>query len=254
MNYYRRYPGDYARDTRHLTLAEHGAYTLLLDYLYGTQRVLPGLALGLYRICGAHSEEEKKAVDSVVDQFFEKTAEGYVNNRVTSDITKAESRIKAAIENGKKGGRRHQEETQKEPSGLAERQADLNPGKSYPSSIHQPPIEETHKEAVCVSPLGSDEFKIFFADYPIQTGRTDALHVWVKRRLDFCALDVMAALEKWKECERWQNPQYIPYAAKWLSDQWRSEPVKGVSKNEQKRQGTKQAIERVRAGLVRETN
>ncbi len=30
MNYYERHLGDYAKDTAHLTMIEHGAYTLLL--------------------------------------------------------------------------------------------------------------------------------------------------------------------------------------------------------------------------------
>lgn len=109
------------------------------------------------------------------------------------------------------------------------------------------PEEETHTERV--TPLGSPQFKDFFEQYPIQTGRKAALAEWCKQMLDDSFHKVMASLGIWKACERWQNPQYIPYPAKWLSDQWRSEPVKGVSKNEQKRAGTKQAIERVRAGL-----
>lgn len=106
------------------------------------------------------------------------------------------------------------------------------------------------KTHIACAPLGSAEFKTFFEAYPVQTGRKAALHEWCKQRLDSLAGEVMLSLSRWKSCERWQDPQYIPYPAKWLSDQWRSEPVKGVSKDEQKRQRTKQAIERVRARLV----
>lgn len=105
---------------------------------------------------------------------------------------------------------------------------------------------EVEQTPVRVTPLGSPEFKTFFAEYPIQTGRKEALVEWVKQRLDSRSADVMLALEKWKACERWQNPQFIPYAGKWLNDQWKSAPVKGVTKNEQGRQRTKAAIERIR--------
>ncbi len=98
-----------------------------------------------------------------------------------------------------------------------------------------------------VSLLGSPEFKTFFEAYPIKTKRSAALHEWVKQRLDSIAGEVMLSLGRWKAGERWKDEQYIPYAANWLADQWKSEPVKG--KNEQKRERTKQAIERVRAGV-----
>ena len=107
--------------------------------------------------------------------------------------------------------------------------------------------EEKNTPIVSVQPLGSPEFKTFFEAYPIQTGRKAALHEWCKQRLDSLAGEVMFSLGRWKSGERWKDEQYIPYAAKWLADQWKSVPVKG--KNEQKRERTKQAIERVRAEL-----
>jgi len=111
-------------------------------------------------------------------------------------------------------------------------------------------VEGEVKHIKSVSPLGSEEFKAFLAAYPIQTGRKAALHEWCKQRLDSLAGEVMLSLSSWKACDRWADPQFIPYPAKWLSDQWKTQPVKGVSKHEQKRQGTKQAIERVRSELV----
>ena len=41
VNYYERHLGDYARDTAHLTMVEHGAYTLLLDRYYATESPIP---------------------------------------------------------------------------------------------------------------------------------------------------------------------------------------------------------------------
>lgn len=41
MNYYRRYSGDYLRDTSKLSVLEHGAYSLLLDYYYSEETPLP---------------------------------------------------------------------------------------------------------------------------------------------------------------------------------------------------------------------
>lgn len=68
MNYYERHLGDYARDTGHLTMAEHGAYSLLLDRYYATEKPIPEVLA--YRIARAHSPEDMAAVDAVLAEFF----------------------------------------------------------------------------------------------------------------------------------------------------------------------------------------
>ena len=41
MNFYKRFIGDYQRDTAHLAMLEHGAYTALLDAYHATEKPLP---------------------------------------------------------------------------------------------------------------------------------------------------------------------------------------------------------------------
>ena len=41
MNYYERHLGDYAKDAGHLSMLEHGAYSLLLDRYYTTEQPIP---------------------------------------------------------------------------------------------------------------------------------------------------------------------------------------------------------------------
>lgn len=71
MIFYKRFLGDYGTDTGHLTLAEHGAYTLMLDNLYATEKPLPAEKKALYRLLRAETESEKRAVDHVAEQYFE---------------------------------------------------------------------------------------------------------------------------------------------------------------------------------------
>jgi len=71
MNFYKRFIGDYGRDTGQLTLAEHGAYTLMLDSFYATEKPLPKDKKALYRLLRAETEPEKRAVDHVATQFWE---------------------------------------------------------------------------------------------------------------------------------------------------------------------------------------
>jgi uncharacterized protein YdaU (DUF1376 family) len=87
-SWYAHYPGDYGRDTAHLSLVEHGAYRLLLDHYYATSAPLPADPAPLYRICRAFDETERKAVDSVLQQFFSRQADGYHNSRADAELQK----------------------------------------------------------------------------------------------------------------------------------------------------------------------
>lgn len=92
MNYYKRHLGDYAKDTRHLSLLEHGAYCLLLDYYYSTEKPIPDDRCE--RIAGARTEAEIAAVRSVLEEFFIK--DGDVWRSKKADEVIAESTSKSA--------------------------------------------------------------------------------------------------------------------------------------------------------------
>jgi uncharacterized protein YdaU (DUF1376 family) len=94
MNYYPRHLGDYARDAGHLTLAEHGAYTLLLDRYYATER--PIGREEAFKICHAVSKADKDAVGSVLREFFQIAPEGYRNKRADEEIAKARDKSQKA--------------------------------------------------------------------------------------------------------------------------------------------------------------
>jgi uncharacterized protein YdaU (DUF1376 family) len=88
MNYYQRHLGDYARDTGHLTLLEHGVYTVLLDWQYGTEKPLPEQTTKVQSICRAYSKAEKEAVIRVRNEFF--NDEGW-NKRAFKEIEQCKS-------------------------------------------------------------------------------------------------------------------------------------------------------------------
>ena len=90
MNFYKHYIGDYQRDTGHLSLAEHGAYRLMLDIFYATGKPLPAGKKVLYRLLRAAAPAERKAIDAVLAQFWETTPEGLVNRRAAAEIEKAD--------------------------------------------------------------------------------------------------------------------------------------------------------------------
>ena len=119
MNYYERHLGDYAKDTGHLSILEHGAYTLLLDRYYSTEAGIPETQA--FRLARARTPEEREAVETVLAEFFELVGGVWVNRRAEEEIEKAKARIDAAKENGRKGGRpkKNPTETQQKPSGFS---------------------------------------------------------------------------------------------------------------------------------------
>lgn len=152
MNFYPRYPGDYAKKTARLSLAEHGAYTLLLDEIYSTEEPLPADTDELCRICRALTKDERAAVIKVADKFFPVGSDGLRHNeRADEEIAQARPKIEAAKANGKKGGR-PKKTTQQKPSGFPDPNPAGTPEETQrQSSPHPEPdsslrSENTHRE------------------------------------------------------------------------------------------------------------
>lgn len=106
VNYYPRYLGDYQRKTGHLSLTEHGVYSVLLDHYYGLRKPLPADIDRIYRICRAITQAEQRAVDTVVAEFFPVGIDGmHHNTRCDEEIAKWEVMAERNREVGKTGGR-----------------------------------------------------------------------------------------------------------------------------------------------------
>lgn len=135
MNYYPRHLGDYAKDTGHLSMLEHGAYTLLLDRYYSTDAAIP--ADQTYRLTRARSREERAAVDSVLAEFFTLNGDWWTNSRADKEIEKALVKISSAQINGKLGGRpkKKPDATDEKPSGFPPGSEDGTQTKALQSPI-----------------------------------------------------------------------------------------------------------------------
>jgi len=157
--WYARYPGDYLRDTAHLSLIEHGAYGLLLDHYYSTGSPLPSRKEALYRVCKAFTDAERAAVDSVLGQFFKLRTEGYRNARADREIAIRREHNRKLSEAGRRGGQ-------------ARLKPGFKPGLSKPQPQPQPQPEEKSSSAAAafnpdsvfkhlgISPCGPPAFRI----------------------------------------------------------------------------------------------
>lgn len=86
MNYYEHHLGDYAKDTAHLSMIEHGAYRILLDAYYTREVPLPTDRRACYKLARAQSKDERAAVDYVLQEFFFEQVDGFHNERCDSEI------------------------------------------------------------------------------------------------------------------------------------------------------------------------
>jgi uncharacterized protein YdaU (DUF1376 family) len=105
MYYYPHHIGDYRRDTSHLSLLEHGIYRQLLDTYYLSEQPLPTDIAVVCRKVSARSEEEKKLVESILNEFFKLTEAGWIQSRCDREIDAYLGKVEVAKENGKLGGR-----------------------------------------------------------------------------------------------------------------------------------------------------
>ena len=94
MNFFKLYIGDYQRDTGALSIAEHGAYFLMLQYHYATEKPLP-TGKDLYRLLRCEGKADRDAADEVVRLFWTVTTEGLVNNRAHEEIAEAHAYAEA---------------------------------------------------------------------------------------------------------------------------------------------------------------
>ena len=92
MIFYKHHIGDYAAATAHLSVLEDGAYSRLLRIYYRDEKPLPVEVKAVQRLAGARSRDERNAVQTVLEEFFELEADGWHNKRADEEIGETNER------------------------------------------------------------------------------------------------------------------------------------------------------------------
>lgn len=153
MYYYTRHIGDYAASTAHLSMLEHGAYQLLLDQHYLTEKPLPSDIALLSRIVRATSKPEIAAIKAVLAEFWIETEDGWAQKRAQSEMLKYHEKSAVNKASGSLGGRPRKEktETERKPNGLANGLANGNRTVLKTQTIQNPnqePITNNQEESI----------------------------------------------------------------------------------------------------------
>lgn len=103
MHFIKFHIGDYAKNTAHLSLLEHGVYRRLMDVYYAREEPIP--EQNKYRCIGARTAEEKSAVDAVLEDFFIQKGSEWHLERCDEEIEKYRKRQQINRQNasGKRG-------------------------------------------------------------------------------------------------------------------------------------------------------
>lgn len=155
MNYFELYPGDYLKDTGRLTLVDHGAYLRLMLEYYATEEPLPADLAELYVIAAAVTAADRAAVKKVADRFFPISPDDGLrhNGRVDEEIEKAQARMTAARENGKRGGRpkKNPVGSEEKPSGFPLGSIPVSENETQKKALQTPHEEQEHETPTGVS-------------------------------------------------------------------------------------------------------
>lgn len=139
MHYYQHNIGDYARDTGHLSVLEHGIYRLLLDWCYLNEK--PITTEQAIRVGRGNPTETQ----SVLSEFFFRESDGWMNKRVAEEVEVYHAKAKRNRENGAKGGR-------PKPTN--------NPVGSHSDAKHNPNQEPITKNQELIKPTASSAARL----------------------------------------------------------------------------------------------
>jgi uncharacterized protein YdaU (DUF1376 family) len=226
VNYYKRHIGDYAKKAGHLSVMEHGVYTLLLDAYYDREQ--PPTRAEALRQARARSPEEIAAVDAVLADFFVLEGDRYTQRRVEEEFIKAEQVASMNALKGKMGGR------PRKPKGKPEKSRRVSDGKPNESPekpnplIHQSTNQE-QEQKLTSTPAGANQCRLGFDDfwsaYPSKDGKKPARLKWEKKKLDRIAGRIVDdVLRRSREHGKWLDG-YIPNATTYLNQERWNDPI-----------------------------
>jgi uncharacterized protein YdaU (DUF1376 family) len=104
MHYYQFNIGDYLSHTKHLDLMEDLAYRRLLDLYYLHERPLNSGIASVARQIGMRDQETE--VKTVLEEFFDLSDDGWINQRADKEIKHFHSKIDQASRAGKASAER----------------------------------------------------------------------------------------------------------------------------------------------------
>jgi uncharacterized protein YdaU (DUF1376 family) len=175
----------------HLSDAEDLAYRRLLDLYYMSEQEIP---LNMDAVA-RKIRLDLDITESVLGEFFEKTATGYFNSRCDAEIAKYQSQVAVNRALGKKGGRPksliNKELTKVETESATETKPNNNPKKIQ---IQKKNINTSSK---------FDEFWQLWPTSKRKVAKSTCETKWIRNKLDEVADKIFWHVSSLKKSEQW---------------------------------------------------
>ena len=219
MHYYSKNIADFNNATRHLTRLERSLYSDAIELYYDTEKPLTSDINKLNRLLLAHSQDEKDALNTVLNEYFVLTDDGYVNKRCDEEIQAFHAKSNKAKESVNKRWNNERNTNVIQP---------YNEG-----NTNQEPITNNHKPLTTIKPKPprtsalDDGFLEFWNIYPKKTGKVDAQKKWISKKPNIDG--VLQALQWQIASEQWNknNGEFIPNPSTYINqERWNDEPPK----------------------------
>lgn len=221
MHFYQFNIADYRKDTGHLTPIEHYIYRELLDMCYLNEMPINGGRSSIRRRLKL-VETDDLLIQGILDEFFIKTDDGYINNRVNLELSRIYEKSDKARESVKK--RWDKAKLYERNTNVYERNTnDILPNNLIPNDLR--PNKNILSEK-------SDEitFEDFYKAYPKKVKRKEALKAW-KGLNGMDKQVIMDDIEKRKAIE-WDlgDKRFIPAPSAYLNkERWTDEIIERKS-------------------------
>jgi uncharacterized protein YdaU (DUF1376 family) len=155
MHYYQFNIADYRKDTTHLSRIEHSIYRDLIDWYYLDESPIPLDLTSVCRRLRIDSTDVERALNYVLTDFFERTENGYVQNRIEQEIIEFHAHIANASKAGKASAEARRIKAKERA--FNDRSTNHKPITNNQEPLKSKDIRATHFDAVAsLSSLGVD--------------------------------------------------------------------------------------------------
>ena len=218
MNYFQLHIGDYEKATAHLTAAEDGIYNRLLRRYYDTEQPIPADIKAVQRLVRARSKDEREAVETVLNEFFFITPDGWRHGRCDEEIEAYKAKKDKARSSANARWSKEDRNANASDESMrthSERNANAS-GTHCDGNANQEPITKKEQKQTSLGQQAA-RFADFWAVYPNRKGKAAALRTWQRKRLDAIADRIIADVQARIAGDRQWLDGYIPHGSTYVN-------------------------------------